>query len=61
MFDIHCHLCDERYLVGSRSIGSFHNTSEGPIAYVTCPEGHHLVRYFHNDTTAPATAATDAA
>lgn len=47
MFDINCHICRERYLVGTRSIQSFHNTSEGPVAYVTCPKGHHLVRYFH--------------
>ncbi len=46
MFDIHCHVCDRRYLVGSRSIQSFHNTSEGPVAYVRCPHGHHLVRSF---------------
>lgn len=46
MFDIHCHICEERYLVESHSITSFHNTSEGPVAYVTCPEGHRLVRYF---------------
>ncbi len=46
MFTIHCHHCDRQYLLGSRSIGSLHNTSEGPIAYVTCPEGHRLVRYF---------------
>lgn len=46
MFDIHCHHCDKRYLVGFRRMDSFHNTSEGPIAYVTCPRGHHVVRRF---------------
>ena len=51
MFDITCHICDTTYLVGSGSISSFHNTSEGPIAYVTCPEGHHLMRYFQSGAT----------
>ena len=51
MYDIHCPSCDARYLVGTRSISSFHNTSEGPIAYVTCPQGHRLVRYFRTAAT----------
>ncbi len=46
MFDVHCHICDRRFLVGTRSIVSFHNTSEGPVAYVRCPDGHTLVRWF---------------
>lgn len=32
MFDVHCHQCERTYLVGTRSIVSFHNTSVGPIA-----------------------------
>jgi hypothetical protein len=48
MFDIHCHICDLRYLVGSSSINSLHNTSDGPVAYVECPKGHSLARYFHD-------------
>lgn len=51
MYDIHCPSCNTRYLVGTRSISSFHNTSEGPIAYVTCPKGHHLIRYFRTEVT----------
>lgn len=51
MFDVHCPVCDQRYLVGSRSITSFHNTSDGPIAYLACPAGHHLVRYFRQSET----------
>lgn len=46
MFNLHCHICDQTYLVGTRSIVSFHNTSEGPVAYVRCPDGHTLVRWF---------------
>ena len=56
MFDVHCRLCDRRYLVGTRSIASFHNTSDGPIAYVRCPEGHLLVRHFRRNVTTPPTA-----
>lgn len=40
MLHIHCPQCDRRYLVGTRSIRSMHNTSEGVIVYVRCPEGH---------------------
>ncbi len=40
MLQIHCPDCDRQYLVGTRSILSIHNTSEGVIAYVRCPEGH---------------------
>jgi hypothetical protein len=62
MFDIHCQACQRRYLVGSRSIRSFHNTSEGPVAYVQCPHGHQLLRRFRNDLVGPAVApATPAA
>ena len=48
MFDVHCQICDRRYLVGPHSIASFHNTSDGPVVYVTCPEGHTMVRYFRD-------------
>jgi hypothetical protein len=53
MFDIHCHICNCRYLVGTRSITSFHNTSEGPVAYVRCPRGHTLLRSFRDARTHP--------
>lgn len=46
MFTIHCHICDEELLVGSRSIVSMHETSDGPIAYVRCPHGHLVVHEF---------------
>lgn len=60
MFDVHCHHCDRSYLVGTRSIASFHNTSDGPIAYVRCPAGHLLVRNFRrNVTTSAATPDVD--
>ncbi|MEM9467727.1 MAG: hypothetical protein AAGA90_20290 [Actinomycetota bacterium] len=45
-FDVHCHHCDQRYLLQSSALGSIHNTSDGPIAYATCPKGHRLVRRF---------------
>lgn len=56
MYDIHCPICSKRYLIGTRSINSFHNTSDGPIAYVSCPAGHHLVRSFRGRS---ATAEAD--
>lgn len=40
MLQIHCPQCERRYLVGTRSIRSMHNTSEGVVVYVRCPEGH---------------------
>lgn len=45
-FDVHCHHCNTRYLIQASAVGSIHNTSEGPVAYATCPKGHHLVRRF---------------
>lgn len=47
MFAIHCVDCERRYLVGTRSIESFHNTTEGPMATVKCPAGHLVVHHFH--------------
>lgn len=49
MFDIQCPTCDRRYLVGTRSIRSFHNTADGPVAHVRCPHGHDVVRAFRID------------
>jgi hypothetical protein len=51
MFHIKCKQCATNHpdgspsgqLVGSGSILSLHNTSEGPIAYVKCPDGHTVV------------------
>ncbi len=40
MLQIHCHECQQHHLVGTRSIVSLHNTSEGVVAYVKCPKGH---------------------
>ena len=40
MLHIHCPVCNHRYMVGTRSIVSMHNTSDGVLAYVRCPEGH---------------------
>ena len=53
MFDIHCHVCQQRYLVGTRSITSLHDTSNGPVAYVRCPAGHHVVHEFRAGATEP--------
>jgi hypothetical protein len=60
MFDIHCHRCDRPYLVGTRSIVSFHNTSEGPVAYVSCPQGHVLLRSFRDARSHPLEAVAAA-
>lgn len=49
-FDVHCHVCDARYLIQSSGIQSLHNTSEGPIAYAQCPHGHRLIRRFRRAT-----------
>ena len=48
MFKLHCHLCEADHLVGSRSILSMHNTSEGVIAYARCPQGHTVVVDFRD-------------
>jgi hypothetical protein len=40
MLNIFCPQCERSHLVGTRSIVSVHNTSEGVISYVKCPEGH---------------------
>ena len=60
MFLHHCTHCDRDYLVSARAIASFHNTSEGPIAYVRCPEGHLAVRRFR-PAGAPGTPTPDEA
>ena len=46
MFDITCATCDQRYLVGSRSIVALRNTGQGPVAVVRCPAGHLLEHEF---------------
>ncbi len=46
MFDITCSTCQQRYLVGTRSIRTFRNTDEGPVAIVRCPVGHLLEHEF---------------
>lgn len=47
MFLLHCSGCGhdegQRHLVGTNSLLSLHNTSDGPIAYVRCPNGHTVV------------------
>lgn len=51
MFDIYCPHCKSRYLLSTADIISTHRTSNGPIAYVHCPHGHHLVREFRTNRT----------
>jgi hypothetical protein len=46
MYALFCHHCGHSHLMGARSILSLHNTSEGVIAYVRCPEGHELFTTF---------------
>ena len=46
MFVIHCTTCDRDYLVGTRSIHTFENGPDGPVATARCPQGHvHEVRF----------------
>lgn len=60
MFELYCHVCDRDHLVGPRAILSLHNTTEGPVAYVRCPLGHHLVRSFRDGRHAPTTGRAGA-
>lgn len=52
MLTIHCHRCSRSHLVGTRSIVSMHHTSEGPVAYVRCPEGHLTMQEFGREVAA---------
>ena len=60
MFELHCHHCHKDYVVGSQSIRSTHRTSGGPVAYVTCPRGHTVIRYLRHEAVArePLAAAS---
>ncbi len=46
MYALHCPTCQLTHLMGNRSIVSLHNTSEGPVGLVRCPEGHELLTTF---------------
>ena len=65
MFLLHCSGCDDdegqRHLVGTNSLLSLHNTSDGPIAYVRCPNGHVVVIPYGRDDYAfpPRPASLD--
>lgn len=59
MLHIHCPQCDRRYLVGTRSIRSMHNTSEGVIVYVRCPEGHLTINTGTASTIEKSTAGQE--
>lgn len=64
MFLLHCFGCDRdagrRYLVGTASLLSLHNTSDGPIAYVRCPDGHiSVIPYGREYAFPPRPAALD--
>lgn len=61
MFDVHCHHCERTYLVGTRSIVSYHKTSTGQIAYVRCPDGHLLIRNLRHRYTTPTVAVDEPA
>ncbi len=63
MFDIHCPVCDRRYLMSESSIQHLHNTEDGPVAHLSCYAGHQLVRYFRADVsrTEPAPVLGNAA
>jgi len=47
MFDLHCQVCDRRYLVDTSSLISLHNTSDGPVVHARCPHGHRNAVHFH--------------
>lgn len=49
MFDIHCPVCDRRYLMSESSIQHLYNAEDGPVAHLNCYAGHQLVRYFRAD------------
>lgn len=59
MFDITCATCQQRYLVGSRSIQAFRNTDQGPVAVVRCPAGHLLEHEFRQPARRPAGSPGD--
>jgi hypothetical protein len=54
VFDITCFTCQQRYLVGTRSIRAFRNTDDGPVAIVRCPSGHLLEHEFRARTAQAA-------
>ena len=63
MFLLHCSGCghDEggRHLVGTDLLLSLHNTSDGPIAYVRCPNGHTVVIPYGREYLPPRPAWLD--
>ena len=63
MFLLHCSGCDpdggRRHLVGTTSLLSLHNTADGPIAYVRCPNGHTVVIPYGREYEPPRPAWLD--
>ncbi len=58
MFVIHCPTCQNRQLVGTRSITSFRNTDDGPVLTFRCPKGHEAYWPEPAPVQAPIEAAT---
>ncbi len=52
MIHLHCPVCSIRYFVGTGSITMLHDTDDGPVAELSCPEGHTLLHRFRTSTTA---------
>lgn len=51
MIHVHCPACSIWYFVGTGSIAMLHNTDNGPVAEMSCPEGHHLLHRFRSPAT----------
>ncbi len=54
MFDIYCPHCQLPHLMETKTILSTHSTSDGPVAYVRCPNGHLVVKEFRANRTRAA-------
>ncbi|MEM7139459.1 MAG: hypothetical protein AAF548_00395 [Actinomycetota bacterium] len=51
MLVIDCPHCGQRELVGTRRIRAIHNTDQGPVGDLRCPQGHALLYDFRRRRT----------
>ncbi len=51
MFDIYCPHCERHHLLETKQIISTHQTGDGPIAYVRCPNDHLVIKEFRANRT----------
>jgi hypothetical protein len=47
MFSFYCPTCDLSFLSWTRSLVSLRNSSDGPIGFLRCPNGHFNAVRFH--------------